>query len=80
MLDKGSTFALLHITNLWREYLSLICHADALAEGYPSVETYLAVFKRINRINTDEELTQLVVWAVEFELEPEGISDESATV
>jgi hypothetical protein len=62
---KGSkTFAHLRIKVVRKEPLGCISEEDARKEGYPSVEAYKEVFKRIYK-KWDPDL---LVWVVDFEV------------
>lgn len=62
---KDSEFANLRINAIRQEPLGLITEADALAEGYNSIEEYKEVFVRIYGFWDDE----LLVWVIDFERE-----------
>lgn len=61
--NKDSEFAKLRIVAVRPELLGEISEADAIAEGYNSVEEYKDVFKRIYGFWDDFK----VVWVIDFE-------------
>lgn len=64
---KSGCFALIQILEVHSERLGAISPEDALAEGYPTVEAYLAAFKEINKVK-DPAYLDWVVWVVKFRL------------
>ena len=67
MLDKASTFAVVHIKAVREERLRSISHDDAMAEGYTGIGTYLTAFYAINHMATDADP---LVWVVTFRVVP----------
>lgn len=70
MLDATSTFAKLRVKRVWKEgSLDAISPTDAWAEGYDSVDEFLAVFRSINRwLPNQVGVTGRELFAVEFEV------------
>lgn len=59
---KDDEFAKLRILAIRQEPLGLISEADAIAEGYDSVEDYKDAFRRIYGFWDDD----MVVWVIDF--------------
>ena len=70
MFEKDSTFARLRILDVSHEKLGEIDLSGAAAEGYPSVDSFIREFARINRIESapENELLATPVWRVKFEV------------
>ena len=61
-------FARILIKRVWRQRLGDMSEDDARAEGFDSVEAFLQQFKAINSRKIRQELNQVEVYAVEFQV------------
>lgn len=67
-LTGEKPFARVLIKRVWRQRLGDMTQAEAKAEGYESVDTFLEQFRKINNRKVKGDLKEVQVYAVEFQV------------